>query len=199
MTAQYRIEVLAESHDRAAFSCGVDALDRYLKTQAGQDVRRRIANCFVAVSAGSAQVAGFYTLAAASIPLTALTPDQVRKLPKYPVLPAALLGRLAVDTRHAGESLERNPEKWKPVFRQIARQSKNPEPHSDLNKMNAALGAALLFDALQRAANAAPAVFALLVDAKDDGAARFYRHHGFLPFVSRERSFFLPVGTALRR
>ncbi len=164
MTAPYRIEPLGDGHDRAAFACGVEAMDRYLKTQAGQDVRRRVANCFVAVPADGSVIAGFYTLAAASIPLTALTPEQVRKLPKYPVLPAALLGRLAVDSRHAGRSLD----------------------------------SALLVDAVSRAASAAPAIFALLVDAKDENAARFYRRMGFEPFASRPLTLFLTVATALK-
>jgi len=41
-------EPLGPHHDRASFSCGDEYLDRYLATQAGQDVRRKIANCFVA-------------------------------------------------------------------------------------------------------------------------------------------------------
>ena len=105
MTDSFVIEPLTSTHDRLAFSCGVDALDRYLHTQAGQDMRRRISNCFVAVPPSSTIIAGYYTLAAASIPLTELPPEDTKRLPRYPVLLAALVGRLAVDQQYRRKSL----------------------------------------------------------------------------------------------
>lgn len=59
------------------------------------------------------------------------------------------------------------------------------------------LGGALIMDATQRAANADPAIFALVVDAKDDAAVAFYRHVGFQSFASRPLSLFVPLATAL--
>jgi GNAT superfamily N-acetyltransferase len=164
VTAAFVIAPLAAAHDRQAFSCGAEPLDRYLQTQATQDVRRHIANCFVASPAESNVVAGYYTLSAASIPMTDLPEAQARKLPRYPVLPAALIGRLAVDRRWQGKQL----------------------------------GAALLFDAIARAIRADAAVFALVVDAKDEAVARFYRHHGFQAFSEKAARMFLPVATARR-
>ena len=38
---------LDEQHDRIGFACGVESLDRYLKTQAGQNVRRKANVVFV--------------------------------------------------------------------------------------------------------------------------------------------------------
>jgi len=105
MASGFRIEALGSAHDRAAFSCGVEPLDRYLRTQASQDMRRRVSNCFVAVPEGTAAIAGFYTLAAASIPVNDLHDEQTRRLPRYPVLPAALIGRLAVDEGFKGKQL----------------------------------------------------------------------------------------------
>lgn len=96
MTEQFRIEPLSGDHDRSRFSSGSAPLDRYFREQASQDIQRRIASCFVAVSVQSKDVAGFYTLTAAGIALDALAPELIRKLPRYPVVPAALLGRLAV-------------------------------------------------------------------------------------------------------
>ena len=90
------IESLGKRHDRAAFSCGLPELDRYLARQAGQDVRRRIARVFVCTSEGSDTVLGFYTLSALSIDLSSLPEDLSRKLPRHPV-PCALIGRLAID------------------------------------------------------------------------------------------------------
>ncbi|HEV7820450.1 MAG TPA: GNAT family N-acetyltransferase, partial [Burkholderiales bacterium] len=97
MIAGFVIAPLAAAHDRQTFSCGAEPLDRYLQTQATQDVRRHIANCFVASPVESNVVAGYYTLSAASIPVADLPEEQTRKLPRTPVLPAALIGRLAVD------------------------------------------------------------------------------------------------------
>lgn len=94
--AAIRIEPLGPGHDRSAFSCGVPALDRYLREQAGQDARRRVAAPFVA-SNDRVRVLGFYTLSATSIELTEVPAALADKLPRYPRLTAALLGRLATD------------------------------------------------------------------------------------------------------
>jgi predicted GNAT family N-acyltransferase len=92
-------------HDRSAFSCGVEALDRYLQSQAGQDARRRVAAPYVLVEPPSPNVVGFYTLSNTSIQAAELPSAFVKKLPRYPVLPATLLGRLAVDTSRRGGGL----------------------------------------------------------------------------------------------
>ena len=97
------IEPLGRQHDRAAFSCGVAELDDYLKRRAGQDIRRRIARVFVATEDGSNIVLGFYTLSALAIDVSSLPEDQARRLPRHPV-PAALIGRLAVDRSAQGEA-----------------------------------------------------------------------------------------------
>jgi GNAT superfamily N-acetyltransferase len=157
-----RFETLGPQHDRAGFDCGVPALDRYLAQQATQDVRRRVANCFVA--AEGARVLGYYTLAATSIALTSLPETVSKKLPRYPTVPAALIGRLAVAQAARGQGL----------------------------------GGAMLMDATARILAMDAAVYALLVDAKDEAADAFYRHHGFLGLADRPRSLFLPVATAER-
>ena len=69
-----RVEPLRDGHDRTAFTCGVDALDRYLRVQAGQDVRKRIAACFVLVAEGDPIPRDYYTLAATTVGLTDLPP-----------------------------------------------------------------------------------------------------------------------------
>ena len=90
------IEPLGKRHDRAAFSCGLPELDRYLARQAGQDVCRRIARVFVCTVGKANAVLGFYTLSALSIDLASLPEQLSRKLPRLP-MPCALIGRLAVD------------------------------------------------------------------------------------------------------
>ncbi len=106
MTAgdRFRIEPLGLHHNRAGFSCGVEALGRYLKNQAGQDRRRGAAPCFVAVSEQN-KLAGYYTLAMTSIALSDVPEDMAKKLPRYPKIPATLIGGLAVDLRFRGQQL----------------------------------------------------------------------------------------------
>lgn len=105
MTPPFRVESLGPGHDRSSFRCGEQALDRYLRTQAGQDSRRRISNCFVVVESASGTIAAYYTLSSASIPMVDLPEEESRKLPRYPVVPAVRIGRLAVDERFRGRGL----------------------------------------------------------------------------------------------
>ena len=162
MSNPFRLEPLGDAHDRTGFACGQDPLDRYFQTQATQDIRRRVATCFVAVEVSTGLVAAYYTLAAAGIPIIDLPADVTKKLPRYPSIPAVRVGRLAVDARFQGRGL----------------------------------GGALLADALVRVMSSAAAVYALLVDAKDEKAAAFYRHHGFIALASQPRTLFLPIATA---
>lgn len=97
------IEPLESRHDRAAFSCGIEALDRYLKHQARQDAKKNVATTFVLVQKSDPAILGFYTLSATSIGLTELPETITSKLPKYPRVPAILLGRLAVDQKQRGK------------------------------------------------------------------------------------------------
>jgi ribosomal protein S18 acetylase RimI-like enzyme len=100
-----RIEPLSADHDRSRFFSGSDALDRYFREQASQDIKRRIATCFVAINVKAQDVVGYYTLTATSVALDALSPQTVKKLPRYPVVPAVLLGRLAVARHVQGQGL----------------------------------------------------------------------------------------------
>ncbi len=56
----------------------------------------------------------------------------------------------------------------------------------------------MIMDAVLQATRSDPAIFALLVDAKDVAALRFYEHLGFQPFTGRPRSLYLPIATALK-
>lgn len=86
----------------AAFSCGAATLDRYLHQLARQDVKRGVATAFVCVDAGSGKIAGFYTLSAFSVRLKDVPADLQKRLPRYPDVPAVLLGRLARDLKYRG-------------------------------------------------------------------------------------------------
>jgi ribosomal protein S18 acetylase RimI-like enzyme len=99
----FKVEVLRADHPRNEFDCGDADLDRYFKTQVTQDIRRHVAHCFVAVNS-MGQVAGYYTLAASSVLLADLPQALAKKLPRYPTVPVARMGRLAVtqSAQHLG-------------------------------------------------------------------------------------------------
>lgn len=158
--APFRVALLDASHDRTTFDCGTPALDRYLREQVTQDMRRRVATCFVAVT-DDQRIAGYYTLASASVPLTELPPEAIKKLPRYRAVPTVRMGRLAVDQAFKGQGL----------------------------------GGALLGDALARVACSEIAAYALVVDAKDETAAAFYQHHGFIALPEASLTLFLPLAT----
>ena len=101
--AEYRIEPLGSRHDRAAFSCGVPALDTYLQRQARQDLDRNLAAVFV-LTRDSKTIAGFYTLSAHSILAADLPEPMAKKMPRVPV-PVTLLGRMALLRSLRGQKL----------------------------------------------------------------------------------------------
>jgi GNAT superfamily N-acetyltransferase len=109
---------------------------------------------------GANSTLGYYTLSSYAIDVGELPAGVARRLPRYPLIPATLLGRLAVDERHQGKGI----------------------------------GEFLLMDALHRALaqSAEIASAAVVVDAIDAGAARFYRHFGFIPFPSLSSRLFFP-------
>lgn len=102
---RYRSEVLGKHHDRKSFSCGVEELDRYFYQQAGQDQRRGVAVPYVFTAIATGVLVGYYTLSALSIVSANLPAELAAKLPRYDVLPAILLGRLAVDRRYSRQGI----------------------------------------------------------------------------------------------
>ncbi|MDP2221614.1 MAG: GNAT family N-acetyltransferase [Hydrogenophaga sp.] len=161
--APFQLALLDAAHDRAAFLSDWEPLNRYLREHVTQDIRRRVAACFVALADGQ-RIAGYYTLASASLLLADLPASSGQKLPRYPTVPAVRMGRLAVDQAFKGQGL----------------------------------GGALLADALDRAARSEMAAFAMVVDAKDEAAAAFYQHHGFIPLPDSPLTLFLPLATVRR-
>ena len=100
----FRLEPLGK-RARDGFCCGVEVLDRYFQRQVSQDVRRRLAACYVILPGDSERIGGFYTLSACHLALPDL-PDAIsRKLPPYPAVPAVRIGRLAVDQDVRGQGL----------------------------------------------------------------------------------------------
>jgi hypothetical protein len=96
-----KIEPFASHHDRGGFTSGIESLDRYFKTQASQDVRRRANAVFVLVDPNELhQVLGYYTLCATALPQGDVPLTARKHLPRYPLVSATLVGRLAVARSH---------------------------------------------------------------------------------------------------
>lgn len=102
MTAAFFSEALGK-HDRSAFASGNERIDAYIRQTVSQDIKRGYAACYVLVEKASGKLAGFYTLSSHSIPLTEIAPDLARKLPRYPSVPAVLIGWLGRDASFRGQ------------------------------------------------------------------------------------------------
>ena len=101
-----KIEALASHRDRDGFSCGVDGLDRYLRTQASRDVRRKANGVFILVEPDKPDVVlGYYTLCATAVAQGDVPAVARRHIPRYPLVSATLVGRLAVSEARQGERL----------------------------------------------------------------------------------------------
>lgn len=105
LSSPFSFEPLGD-HDRSSFACGVPELDGYFQFQAGQDARRKVAAPFV-MTDQSGRILGYYTLSSYGIRLNELPAAIARKLPKYPLLPATLLGRLAISRDYQRQNLGR--------------------------------------------------------------------------------------------
>jgi predicted GNAT family N-acyltransferase len=165
--SEYQVELLRASHNRAVFHSGAPDLDQYLRHQAGQDARRRIAAVFVLVDRNSvgesSAIVGYYTLSAYSVQLRELPEKIAQKLPRYPGLPATLLGRLAISSSHRGQNL----------------------------------GQFLLMDALHRSwRNTSEVASAgVVVEALDKTAHAFYLHHEFSQLQDHPNKLFIAMAT----
>jgi predicted GNAT family N-acyltransferase len=150
---------------RAAFSCGSPELDRYLKELATQDMARRAAVVYVLLARNADLIAGYYTLSADNIPADDLPEGMVRQL-NLPRYP------------HIGATL-------------IGRLARN------VAFKGQGVGEILLGDALKRALTMSGKIVsaAVVVDAKDENARRFYMEYGFIPFPDSWKRLFLPMAT----
>ena len=104
-SSKYVITHLEKKHNKNAFTCRIEALDQYLKTQAGQDIKKNVAVTYALTHQNSEQILGYYTLSSIGIFSGELPEELVKKLPRYPILPGVLLGRLAVDKNFQGNEI----------------------------------------------------------------------------------------------
>jgi ribosomal protein S18 acetylase RimI-like enzyme len=105
VSVRFAIEPLAKAHQRADFTCGNDRIDSYFREPVSQDMKRKYATCFVARELATDRVAGFYTLSSSNVPLNEVPEPLARKLPRYPSVPAVLIGWLGRHGDYAGQGL----------------------------------------------------------------------------------------------
>lgn len=153
----------SDKYNRSNFSCRKEILDSYIHKQASQDLKRKIAMVFVLIDSPDSNIIAYYTLSAYTVQITELSQSFAKKLPRYPLLPATLLGRLAVDYRYQGQGF----------------------------------GELMLIDALKKALSATTNVASLAVvtEALDAEAVRFYQKYGFQPFQNHPMKLYLPMKT----
>ena len=159
---QIQFRALQDNHDTEGFTCGVDALDQWLKRIARQHINKGVSRTFVAVDpATPTRILGYYSLTVAEIDTDKLPKDVAKKLPRC--VPLVLIGRLATSVAARGQGS----------------------------------GALLLVDALKRIVGVSEnvGVTLILVDAKNDPAANFYRHFGFVPLPDTPHRLVLPVAS----
>lgn len=99
-----RIELLEKTHNRQEFNCEEPSLTDYIKNQVSQDIRKRLATCFVSVDEGG-KVLGYYTLTSESLGRDQIPERYLKQIPKSYNAPVILLGRLARDISQKGTGL----------------------------------------------------------------------------------------------
>jgi GNAT superfamily N-acetyltransferase len=166
VAASWRIEPLARTHERSAFTCGARSLDEYLARFARQNHESGIAKTFVATDLDRPQrILGYYSISAGAIGRENLPAPAAKRFPNFPI-PVARLARLAVGLEFQGHGL----------------------------------GEDLMMDALNRVLRASGdiGIVAILVDAKDEKARRFYARYEFESLPDQPLALWLPM-TAVAR
>jgi GNAT superfamily N-acetyltransferase len=163
----YTIEPLDTSlHLRDGFSCGEQALDRYLMSQASQAQEKLVSGTHVLLETEKAHesrrpIVGFLSLTTTSIPLVEC-PQQFKRLTNRDAISVMLLARMAVHKDHQSRGLG--------IF---------------------LLRYAFACTIVQAEISGCPAI---IVDAKD-AARAFYLKFGFTAFPERPNRLFLATAT----
>jgi predicted GNAT family N-acyltransferase len=148
-------------HIRSNFQCGKESLDHYIQKQASQDIKKRVSTAFVLTDDPSTEILAYYTLSAYTIEIKSLDEAFTKRLPRYPLLPATLLGRLAVDDRQKGKGF----------------------------------GGLMLFDSLKKSLDTSIQVasIAVVAEALDEVALKFYLKYGFKQFQHEPMKLYLSM------
>lgn len=103
--SEYEIVPLDESHETADFQCGEPSLDDWLRRYALSNQLLHSSRTFVALTPGSTQVWGYYSLTVASIQRAEVTKSARSGMPPAYDIPAVLLARLARDEKRRYDGL----------------------------------------------------------------------------------------------
>lgn len=162
-------EPLGKAHDRRSFRSGSAAIDEWFARRAGQDMRRDVARVFVAVDAEA-------------------TSQNLAQVLGFYSLRAFSVGLDDLPEEQA-RKLPRYAAIPAALIGRLARHEATK---------GAGLGGRLLVNALRRILAAAEtmAVFAIIVEAKDERAVAFYRSFGFQQFSGHPHRLFMPATTA---
>jgi predicted GNAT family N-acyltransferase len=98
------ISILNKTHNRKSFECEEQSLTDYIQKQVSQDVKKRLAICFVATENDN-NVIGYYTLTSESLGRELIPEKYLKKVPQNYNAPVILLGRLARDLKAKGSGL----------------------------------------------------------------------------------------------
>ncbi|KFB11142.1 GNAT family N-acetyltransferase [Nitratireductor basaltis] len=166
----YRIELLdTERHDRSGFSCGVAAVDNFLKRTARKLSKVNNSRIYVMLD-DEDRVIGYYALNAHAVDYTRLPARFARNRPSHGSIPAAFLSMIGVDQRYSGQGL--GGELLVDALIRVARAAEH-------------VGIAIVvLDVLD---NGQPE----LVERR----SRLYANYGFQPLPSDPMRMFLPVVT----
>lgn len=103
--SEWKVEPLASHHDRSVFDCGEPSISEWIKHQASQFEARDLAQVYVLIRGGDRRVLGYYSISACHVRFEGIPPEHVKRLPKRIAIPAALIGKLAVDQSLRGQGL----------------------------------------------------------------------------------------------
>ncbi len=149
----------SENYNREQFDCGKTTLNDYIKSQVSQDVKKKLAVCFVLLDSENKNIVGFYTLSNGSIPFVDVPENLRKKYPKsYDYIPVTLLGRLALDVSEKGKGMG-----GQVLIDALKRSLKVSEVH---------LGSV-----------------AVIVDPLDAEAESYYNHFGFIKLPDSGKMF----------
>lgn len=98
------IELLHKSHNRKTFHCEEPSLTAYIQTQVSQDIKRKLAICFVGIDKNK-DVIGYYTLTSESLGRESIPEEYLKLVPRNYNAPVILLGRLARDLTKKGTGM----------------------------------------------------------------------------------------------
>jgi ribosomal protein S18 acetylase RimI-like enzyme len=101
---ELNIFLLDKAHNRKHFECEEKQLTNYIRNQVSQDIKKKLAVCFVAIDADN-NVKGYYTLSSESLGREQIPEKYIKRVPQNYNAPVILLRRLTRDLTAKGTGL----------------------------------------------------------------------------------------------